>query len=321
MKTNTKIWTRAILVMCSLFMVAACDNDDEPMGSGQVEFEITDAPIDDAYVKGVFVTVTDVKVNGQSIAGFSGKQTINLKAYQEGATKLLGTATLDAKAYGNLTLVLDLNQDANGNSPGCYVLAADNAKYKLATTASNTTEITLTKAWSVKNNATTRVIMDVDLRKAVRYANDAANPYAFAAGAELQSAVRVVTKEQSGTINGTFSGDYDSNSKQVIAYAYKKGTFNASAETQASDGVMFRNAVNSTLVKVGALGKTYTLAFMEEGEYEIVFAAYSKNAINGRYSFDSVLTTNTSVNGSVSNFITVKAGLSVSISAIVSGSI
>lgn len=320
MKTNTKIWTKVILMMCSLFM-AACDSSTEPMGSGQVEFEITDAPIDDAYVKGVFVTVTDVKVNGQSIAGFSGKQTINLKAYQEGATKLLGTATLDAKAYSSLTLVLDMNQDANGNAPGCYVLTADNAKYKLATTVSSTAEITLTKTWAVKNNATTRVILDVDLRKAVRYANDAAHPYAFAAGAELQSAVRVVTKEQTGTINGTFSGDYDSDSRQVIAYAYKRGTFNTATETNASDGVMFRNAVNSTLVKVGALSKTYTLAFMEEGDYEIVFAVYSKNAINGRYSFDSVLTTNTSVNGSVSNFVTVKAGLSITISAIVSGSL
>ncbi len=321
MKTNTKNWMSAMMIMCSVFMVTSCDNAEEPLGSGEVDFEVTDAPIDDAYVKGVFVTVTDVKVNGKSISGFSGKQTINLKAYQEGATKLLGTTTLDAQAYSSLTLVLDLNQDANGNAPGCYVLAADEAKYKLATTASGTAEIALTKAWSVRKNMKTRVVMDFDLRKVIRYSDNQSNPYAFASASELQSSIRLVAQDKTGTITGTFNGDYNSDSRQVIAYAYKKGTFNASAETQASDGVMFRNAVNSTLVKVSPLGKTYTLAFMEEGDYEIVFAAYSKNAVSGRYSFDSMLTANTSVNGAVTNFITVKAGVNISIAVLVSGTI
>jgi len=95
----------------------ACDDTSEPMGKGDVEFEITDAPSDDASVKGVWVTVADLKVDGKSVPSFA-KQTIDLTAYQEGNTKLLATAgQLDAKSYNKLTLVLDLEKDQNGNTP------------------------------------------------------------------------------------------------------------------------------------------------------------------------------------------------------------
>lgn len=315
MKTKLKNWMGAIMMVGSLFILAACDNSEKVIGTGQVEFEITDAPIDDAQVKGVLVTVSDVKVNGKSIAGFSGKQTIDLKAHQEGLTKLLGTAELDAKTYSSLTLVLDLNEDQNGNSPGCYVLATDNAKYQLATTASGTTEIALNKAWTVRNNAKTRVVMDVDLRKAIRYDENTSIRYAFVSPSELQASVRVVTREGTGTIKGTFDGDFDSNTEQVVVYAYKKGTFNANSETQYQDGIQFRNAVNSTKIKAGLVSNSYTLAFMEEGEYELVFAAYSKNQNSGRYVLDGMINADLEVNGSLSNIIKVKAGVSLTVSA------
>lgn len=316
MKTNLKKWIYAIMMLSSMFILAACENSNDVIGKGEVEFEITDAPIDDANVKGVFVTVADVKVNGKSIAEFSGKQTIDLKAHQEGLTKLLGTAELDARTYSRLTLVLDLDEDQNGNAPGCYVLAADNAKYKLATTASGKAEIALNKAWTVKNNAKTRVIMDVDLRKAIRYDNNASIRYAFVSSSELQASVRVVTREQTGTINGTLDGDFNNNSEQIIiVYAYKKGTFNANTETQNEAGVQFYNSVNSTKVKVGLVNNSYTLAFMEEGEYELIFAVYSKSESTGKYSLDGIFNADVEVNGSLSNVVKVKAGVSLTVSA------
>src|SRR5688572_27253765 len=98
----------------AVFGISAC-SDNEPMGKGDVDFEITDAPCDDASVKGVFVTIAEVRIDGKPIPGFT-KQTIDLKAYQEGNTKLLvGAKQLDAKSYNNLTLVLDANTDASGN--------------------------------------------------------------------------------------------------------------------------------------------------------------------------------------------------------------
>lgn len=320
MKTIMKSWIRALMLLCTVCMVAACENSNETIGTGEVEFEITDAPSDDAQINGVFVTVADVLVDGQSIAGFSGKQTINLKAYQEGTTQLLGSAELAARSYSNLTLVLDLDEDAHGNAPGCYVRTVDNQKYKLASSASGKLEIALNKVWTVTNNAKTRVVMDIDLRKAIRYSSEPEVRYTFAGMNDLRSSVRVVTRDRTATIQGTYEGDVSSESEPVIVYAYKKGTFNASAETQAGEGgVMFRNAVNSANVKAGVLANTYTLAFMEEGEYELVFAAYSKDNSTGRYALEALLETDMEVNGTVTPVVKVTAGANLTVKVLVNG--
>src|SRR4051812_16279497 len=104
MKMKNLSWIKALMFVMVVLMLPSC-SDDESMGKGDVDFEITDAPVDDASIKGVFVTVSDIKVDGQSISGFT-KQTIDLKAYQEGKTTLLGTSQLNAKTYSTITLVL-----------------------------------------------------------------------------------------------------------------------------------------------------------------------------------------------------------------------
>jgi len=317
MKKNVKILISATLMLCCIFLATSCNDNENAMGKGEVEFEITDAPSDDATIQGVYVTVADVQVNGKSIAGFSGKQTLNLKTYQEGMTKLLGSAELDARTYSNLTLVLDLNEDANGNFPGCYVLA-DNIKYKLANTASGIVQIAISKPWTVRENSKTKIVLDVDLRKAIRYTDDPEMRYAFQTN--LSSSVRLVAREKTGTINGTFDGNIENN-EQIIVYAYKKGTFNAETETSAEGSLMFRNAVNSSAVKPGLLENSYTLAFMEEGEYELVFATYSKDTNTGKFNLEALIDASLQVNGKVSNSIKVEAGVNLTVTTKVNGSL
>src|SRR5258706_4212729 len=165
MKTNYVGWTRAVLFGATMLMLPACDRSNDPMGKGDAEFQITDAPSDDASIKGVLVTVADIKVDGNSISGFT-KQSIDLKAYQESNTKLLGTAQLDAKAYNSITLVLDADADASGNSPGCYVLTTDDTKFKLR--SSGVITVTASKGWNVVANAKSTIVLDFDLRKSIR---------------------------------------------------------------------------------------------------------------------------------------------------------
>src|ERR1041385_4675387 len=143
MKTKMRKWSSVVFVglMC---MLAACSKD-EPAGVGQAEIQVTDAPSDDESVQGVFVTITEVRVDGKAISGFE-KQTIDLKAYQEGNVKSLGTASLSSGVHSQLTFVLDVDHDVNGNAPGCYVQTIDNAKYKLGT--SGTMEIAISKMWN-----------------------------------------------------------------------------------------------------------------------------------------------------------------------------
>lgn len=310
-------WFKVLTFMCAILALTACDDSSEPMGKGEAEFEITDAPSDDTSVKGVFVTVADIKIDGRSVSGFA-KQTIDLKAYQEGNTKLLGTAgKLDAKSYNNLTLVLDLETDANGNTPGCYVLTQDNTKYKLKNTTSGLTEVSINKDWRVVANTTSRIVMDFDLRKSIGYSDDPMVRYTFVTDDNLGAAVRLVARENAGTIKGSYEAD--SNADKIVVYAYKKGTFSAGTETapQGENEMLFANAVASADVKQGLTGRNFTLAFLEEGEYELYFAAHSQNT-SGRMTFQTLLTSETRIDGSVANLIKVQGGVTINVSGTIS---
>lgn len=322
MNTRMKNLVGGLTLGCAMFVaMISCEDSNEPMGKGEMEFEITDAPTDDPSVKGVFVTVADLKVDGESVPGFT-KQTIDLKAYQEGKTKLLaGAQEFDARTYTNITLVLDLNQDASGAEPGCYVLSKDNVKYKLQHTASGTLELTINKSLRVIRGTKATVVIDFDLRKSVVASADEQVKYRFGSNNSLKAAVRVVDKSKTGTIKGSYTDDGGFASGKVIVYAYKKGTFNAAVETQAQgdDGVLFAKAVSSAEVKQGLIGKVYTLALLEAGEYELHFAGYDEDP-SGRMKFSTMLASETSAEGSLGG-IKVTGGLNINVSSVITGSL
>ena len=319
MKMTKAKWIKSVLMMAAVLILSAC-HDDEPAGKGEAEFEITDAPVDDANVKGVFVTIADVRVNGNSVQGFS-KQTIDLKAYSEGKTKIIGAGQFDARSYDNVVLVLDLENDADGASPGCYVLDKDNAKNRLKTTAEGTTEVVVNKSWQVAKDTKTSIILDFDLRKALRYSDDADTHYSFVGTENLNAAVRLVARAKSGTVVGAYDEGNGPGADKIIVYAYKKGTFNASEETAPTgdDALLFANASGSAEVKQGLTGNEFKLAFLEAGDYELHFVGYTKDPTTGRYQFESQLKSETSVEGTVADFVTVKSGVTLNVSAIITG--
>ena len=320
MKTEIVNWMKALAFVCGAILLISCDDPNEPTGKGNVQFEITDAPSDDANVRSVFVTVTDIKVDGKSIGGVT-KTTLDLKAFSEGNTKVLAMASqFDAKAYGKVSLVLDLNSDANGATPGCYVQAVDGSRYKLRTTADGTMEIVVSKSFEVASNATTRVVLDFDVRKTITRDGNEAVRYKFVSDKDLSAAVRLVIRENAGIIKGTYNENSASPLSGVIVYAYRKGTFSASTETQpqGENQTYFINAAGSSMIKSGLNGKVYTIAFLEEGDYELYFAAYEETP-SGKASFTGLLQAETNVDGTVGNRIAVKAGASVSISTVIKG--
>jgi hypothetical protein len=252
-------WLKVMALMVGASLAFTSCKDDDNMGKGTAEFQITDSPSNDANISGVFVTITEVRVNGQAISGFS-KQTVNLKALQNGTVKVLGTSELDAKSYNSASLVLDLDTDENGNNPGSYVQTTDNVKYKLAnsTNASGTMEIVANKTWEVKNQATTQLIFDFNIDKAIKYSDNSSIRYRFVSTANLQAAVRAVDKKEAATIKGTYTESTASNAGKVVVYAYKKGTYNAATETtpQGDDEIRFKNAVSSATVITGLSGNS-----------------------------------------------------------------
>lgn len=276
----------------ALFLMISCSKDEATTitptpptttveATGKANIEITDAPSDDPKIKGVFVTIAEVKVDGKTFEGFKGKTTIELSAYHSGKTEVLGLSEIETGSYSNISLVLDYDKDANGNSPGCYALTKDNEKEDLGTGNESTTEIKVTNNFVIEENETTNLVIDFDLRKAVKSEND--SEYSFVAKSELEASLRLVDKSETGDIKGNCDHDYNESAK-IVVYAYTKGAY-STAETNGE--TKFKKAKTSATVTAD---NKFTLAFLEEGEYELVFADYKDKNNDGKLELSSQLT-------------------------------
>lgn len=316
---NSKQKISLAAILAATLMIQSCKKNEDSVNpsntnsgmQGMVNVEITDAPSDDANVKGTFVTVTEVRIDGKKFSGFSGKKTIELSAYQNGNVAALGLGNINTGSYSNISLILDNATDQNGNSPGCYTMTTDNMKYNLMGSVSGQTEVVSSKAFEVKENQQTNLVMDFDIRKAVMDENgSAAGGYRFVATSDLNASTRVLIKSQAGAIKGNCANYNESNSK-LIVYAYKKGTYNTS-ETKGSGNVQFKNATTSCLADGNG---NYNLAFLEEGDYELHFATY-KNTGSGQFALQNMLNVNSALNV---NSVSVKANTSVTLNVSILG--
>ena len=300
------------LLLLFTFFITSCGEDPavtitpttpSAETTGKVNIEITDAPSDDPNIKGIFVAIAEVKVDGKTFDGFKGKTTIELSAYHSGKTEVLGLSELKTDTYNNITLVLDYETDANGNSPGCYALTKDDQKENLATSNTNKAELTISNQFEAQENETIDLIIDFDLRKAVE--SEDGDNYRFVAESDLKASLRLVKKSETGNIKGSCDKDYD-NSDKIVVYAYAKGNYSQS-ETQGT--TKFKKAVTSTEV---ADDNGFTLSFLEGGDYELIFASYKDDNADGRLELKSQLTTNLLLNLE-SNVVSVSAQTDISI--------
>lgn len=306
--------------MMGLVVMSSCSTEDntgiDPSGSNRtLKVEVTDAPIDEASVKGVFVTVTEVKVDGQKWEGFKGPKTVNVLDLQGGKTASLGEGGLSAESFDKLTLVLSHERDASGNAPGCYILRDNNTKNKLSLSGNATTDLEISgPRVNVAENSSENVVVDFDLRKAIKEQSGSSNEYSFVTKGELQSSLRFVKKDNAGSITGKLTNYSASTNGKAIAYVYKKGTYNQNTEVkgQGESQVKFKNAVTSA--KVNADG-TFTAAFLPEGEYELHVATYRQDA-SGNLALNAMLNLGGGLN---LNSISVKANTQTSLSVSITG--
>jgi hypothetical protein len=305
---KTKISIFALTVLVSLLSVQ-CSKDEATQNKGQLSVKITDAPSDDANIQAVFVTVADVKVDGQSVEGFQ-KKTIKISDLQSGKTEVLFNGNVQANTYSNISLVMDYEKDASGNTPGCYVLDKASAKHNLSTSTSTKGEIKLDKSFLVTANGSSNLIVDFDLRKSIIYnANSTeTQKYKFVTEAELKSSLRLGNQDKCGDIQGKATNN-PSNS-DLIVYAYHKGDYNASAETQGqgSSNVTFAKSVTSA--KVNADG-SYKLSFLEDGNYEIHVASCNRDAASGKLTFSGMANATSMMAGLLMNSVSVSPNASV----------
>lgn len=266
-----------LLLFVSVLSFSAClkDPDITPPNpsAARARVEITDAPIDDPNVKGVFVTVVDIKIDGKSWAGFDGKTTFDLLTYQKGQTNLLGEGELEVGSYSEIVLVLNTDTDANGDSPGCYIKDAQGTKRKLE--GGSQMLFKAKGGFDTKSSETTEAVIDLDLRKSIVYKSGTTTEFQFVTDPELQAAVRLVDKAKTGNILGDCT-DGVSGSKKVIVYVYKKGDFNTTERfPQGTSQVQFKNAVTSSVM---AADGTFNLSFLESGTYEVHLISYQEGS-------------------------------------------
>jgi hypothetical protein len=280
MKVSRMFFSAMLIGALGLFQMSCEDstNDPDPNSTnGTLKVSITDAPIDAPDVKGAFVTVTEIKVDGKTFEGFKGPKTVNLLELQNGNSLSLGEGNFNTGTFNKLTLVLDYEKDQSGTAPGCYIQKTDNTKQKLQLTGSAQNSIDLTtKEFIVKEGSATDVILDFDLRKAIKSETSGSQTtYSFVSYGELQSSIRLVERTSAGNIGGKIDNYNATTMGNVVVYVYKKGTFSQSTETQGQGDskIQFKNAITST--KVDANGN-FKAAFLDQGDYEVHCAAYNK---------------------------------------------
>ncbi|MDP2087894.1 MAG: DUF4382 domain-containing protein [Flavobacteriaceae bacterium] len=310
MKTRN-LFTAAILLLTTF--LASCSKDDNALygdEKSKTNFYITDAPIDNTNVKGVIVTIADVKVNGVSVENFT-KTTIDLMQYQNGLTKLLGSLDLRTGTYSNISLVLDNTTSASGNAPGSYVLMTNGSMKALVSSAN---QIDINNSFEIIASSTNNIVLDFDIRKAI--VSSGTDDFKFVTMTELSKSIRVVNEAKAGVIYGNAS-DAQNTSDKIIVYAYKKGTFNAAVETKKQgSGVTFANAVTSTVVS--NLSGGYKLNFLEKGNYELHYASYTDSNNDGIFEFNGMLAVESIAGFDLKN-ITVESNLNFNVTVIIKG--
>ncbi len=239
----------------------------------------TDAPIDNPEITGAFVTISGVKINGDTNY-LDHKTTVDLLAYQDGNTKDLGSFPIAAGDYDEVELILDLQQDAFGQTPGCYISTRDGIKHNIAISTYLQKSLFLIAPFSIGPDQEINMVLDFDLRKAIKIdTGNVSVKYQFVPDHQLQFAIRCLNIDQTGTIEGILEHEtaFD---ETIVVMAYQRGFFSERSETIPNNvgGITFNNASNSTQVKSNG---SFTLAFLPRGSYELVFASYSDEDQDG----------------------------------------
>ncbi len=299
----------ALLSSLSLISCKKSSSNSQNSGNAKTSMGTTDGAIDDASVSGVFVTIADIKLDGQSIKGFN-KTTVDLAAFKNGNVRNIGNFSLQGKSYSTITFVLDYTKDSSGVAPGAYVLTTDNVKHAL-TSSVNT--ITVAKNFTLKDTAALNALVaDFDLRKMITHplTGDTAS-FTLVTAAELQNSVRLVDATESANISGTFTNTVYA-SDTVIAYIYKAGTYSAAElQGQGASGIKFANAVTSSVVTAG----TYKLSYLDSGIYEIHFASYNDVNHDGKLVLQGMFTSSATALDILSLVVNAKSNATVNVTA------
>lgn len=275
----------------------SCSDDDGATATGKASISMTDAAVDAENVTGVFLSVSEVQAisstETRTVATFDDARVFNLMDYQNGEVYTLGEGDLEAGTYEEIRLIISGTADS-------YIEFDDGTTDPLEIPSGTSSGYKVKGAFEVAANTTTALVADVDLRKALVLTGEGTY--------KLRPTGRLLEIEGTGTIQGSIQGAIDP-SEQVVVYAYQKGTFESSEENEPAEGSSrYENSVNSAIV---AEDGSYTLAFMEAGEYELIVASYSNLDEDEDLEFMGRLNAEILISGILSESIEVESNTTV----------
>ena len=225
-------------------------------GSGTVSLYMTDAPLLDENVTGVYVTIDAIeyqrKGGWKEFTGFEGPKTVNLLELQNGRRIKLLEATLPEGEY---RLRFDLDADR------CRIEFDDDENRTLFVPSGR---IHVNGSVSVTNGRVDATV-DFDLHKSVLKTGH---------GYQLKPFLRVARDATAGSIEGNITNiaDYDPALDRLIVYAYRIGSYDENESLPDDEGERFTGAISSAKVNMKTGG--FVLAYLPEGRYDLVLVRY-----------------------------------------------
>jgi hypothetical protein len=275
-----RIISLGLLAAALIAFPTACE-DDEDMGTGTINLSITDAPIDEATVTGVYITIDSMQYHKQNNAwetfeGYNGPRTVNLLNLTDGASELLGNFEMEAGQYNQLRFILDAPERGQGtpSNPGCYLKYENGDSLALFVPSGSQSGFKGTGSFVVPSNGSVDITADFDARKSVVEAGTSGMYI-------LKPTIRLIVDNQAGSITGAVTNIPENS--DIIVYAYENDTYESSeADDPGAEGTRFPNAVTSDILDDE---NNYRLSYLAPMTYDLIVTRY----LNGE--FMEVLTT------------------------------
>jgi len=243
-----------------LLIVSALAACSEESLKGRVILSLTDAPADAANVKAVNIVITNIEANKngswKSMRSFDQPIGINLLDFSGGKALQLLDQYLDPGKFNEIRFTLNV-ADRQGSlirNPQCEISLTDGTTRPLFLPEGSEVAIVVPLALEVTSRGLVDFTLDFDVRKSV--VRDERGNYV------LRPVVRPVATKTAGAIELDISGL--SASERVVVFAYQAARYAGSEQTGE---IPFFNATSSA-----RCFKKTTLAFLEPGSYDLVFA-------------------------------------------------
>lgn len=267
------LFSFAILSFAALIF-SSCQKDNDKL-TGTIHLSITDAPIYEFDITGVFITITGIEYNHNGswlvFEEFEGPQEFNLLDLTEGVSELLGSFELEAGTYTQIRFMLDAPVVGVGipSTTGCWLKFEDGTTQPLFVPSGSQTGYKAVGEFTVPANGSVAVTADWNVEKSVVQAG-------LSGIFILKPVIRLVVDNQAGQIAGTLEKMEEG--IEYVVYAYEADEYTeAEAADPAPETPRFPNAIVSG--KANELGKFY-LAFLAEGMYDLVIVAL----VDGKFS-------------------------------------